>query len=138
MKFKSILLFAALAASTLLPSCESFQQAVNKVLSDKTRAELSKVAADVVAFNDKTGLIDPKVITGIKVADKLVLKQDGTVTDAFVLASQQLVDKALMEKKLTEPQVRDLYAAGTVPLTVPATDVPAEGPKNDVLPFLTP
>lgn len=135
MKLNILLLTAALAASTLLPSCESLQQAVNKVLSDKTRAELSKVAADVVAFNDKTGLIDPKVITGIKLADKLVLKQDGTVSEAFVLASQQLVDKALMEKKLTPEQVEALYAAGTIPLTAPAPDVPADGPSNQ---YLTP
>ena len=133
MKITSILLFAAFAASTLLTSCESLQQAVNKVLSPENRAQLSGLAQDVVKFGETTGVIDPKTLTAIKLADKLVLKQDGTVTDAFVLASQQLVDKALMEKKLTEPQVRDLYALGTVPLTAPAADVPADGPKNDVL-----
>lgn len=134
MKLNILLTIAALAASTLLPSCETVQQAVNKVVSSRDREQLSGLAQDVVKFGETTGVIDQKYLTAIKLADKLVLKQDGTVTDAFVLASQQLVDKALMEKKLTEPQVRDLYSIGTVPLSAPATDVPSGGPKNDLLP----
>lgn len=128
MKLNILLTIAALAASTLLPSCETVQQAVNKVFSSKDREQLSGLAQDVVKFGETTGVIDQKYLTAIKLADKLVLKQDGTVTDAFVLASQQLVDKALMEKKLTEPQVRDLYSIGTVPLS--AADVCGSGAEG--------